>query len=57
LGKVDKEIKDLKTSIGNLEQDVWSIKEDMGAVTGAIYSNVEALKNHGRRITRLERTH
>lgn len=55
LGAVTKEIKDLKVAIAHVEQDVLTIKEDMGSVTGAIYSNVETIKNHERRITRLER--
>jgi len=56
LSGVTKEVKDLKVAVGHIEHDVLSIKEDMGSVTGAIYSNVETIKNHERRIVRLERS-
>ena len=63
LSVITKDIKDLKDgmknvdkTLGHIEQDILAMKEDMGSVTGAIYSSTETLKNHERRIKTLERT-
>ena len=53
----NKEIKDLKTTVGHIEQDVLTIKEDVDAIAKTVSRDARALVNHGRRIVRLERSH
>ena len=58
-GQIDgtaKEIKDLKTTVGHVEQDVLTIKEDVDAIAKTISRDARTLINHSRRIVRLERS-
>jgi len=51
----NKEIKELKTTAGHIEQDVLTIKEDVDAIAKTVSRDARTLVNHGRRIVRLER--
>lgn len=51
-----KEIKDLKTTVGHIEQDVLTIKEDVDAIAKTVSRDARTLINHGRRLVRLERS-
>ena len=52
----DKEIKDLKTTAGHIEQDVLTIKEDVDAIAKSVSRDARTLISHGRRLVRLERS-
>ncbi len=56
LGITNKEIKDLKTTVGHIEQDVLVIKEDVDAIAKTVSEDALKVVHHKRRITRLERT-
>lgn len=54
--RVNKEVKDVKTTVGHIEQDVLSMKEDVDALAKTMARDSMTTRSHERRITRLERS-
>jgi len=57
LERTGKEVKDIKTTVGHIEQDVLTIKQDVDAIGSSVSDIAIKNANHERRITRLERTY
>ncbi|HEY4501740.1 MAG TPA: hypothetical protein VJJ20_01575 [Candidatus Paceibacterota bacterium] len=51
-----KEIKDLKTTVNHIEQDVLTVKEDVDAIAKTVSRDSLTLRSHARRIVTLERS-
>jgi|GEM_PF-2630294 archaellum component FlaC len=55
LTRIDKEVKDVKTTVRNMEQDVLTVKEDVDAIAKTVSRDSLTLRSHGRRLVNLER--
>jgi archaellum component FlaC len=56
LTRIDKEVKDIKTTVRHIEQDVLTVKEDVDAIAKTVSRDSLTLKSQGRRLVNLERS-